>query len=139
MITDVSAVKAEKHVPARDDTSAEVVISVRLFKVHFVVTLCCEVCPGFMMTFVLLGHSSVSMFPVSLSSASPVEVRPLSVPMCPLSLCASSLWLFALSSVRFICLKSLSLSCVSCFILKVPGPVCYVTLLWCLPSVLCAL
>lgn len=91
------------------------------------------------MTFVLLGHSSVSMFPVSLSSASPVEVRPLSVPMCPLSLCASSLWLFALSSVRFICLKSLSLSCVSCFILKVPGPVCYVTLLWCLPSVLCAL
>lgn len=138
MITDVSAVKAEKHVPARDDTSAEVVISVRLFKVHFV-SLCCEVCPGFMMTFVLLGHSSVSMFPVSLSSASPVEVRPLSVPMCPLSLCASSLWLFALSSVRFICLKSLSLSCVSCFILKVPGPVCYVTLLWCLPCVLCAL
>lgn len=140
MITDVSAVKAEKHVPARDDTSSEVVISVRLFKVHFV-SLCCEVCPGFMMTFVLLGHSSVSMFPVSLSSASPVEVRPLSVPMCPLSLCASSLWLFALSSVRFICLKSrsLSLSCVSCFILKVPGPVCYVTLLWCLPCVLCAL
>lgn len=138
MITDVSAVIAEKHVPARDDTSSEVVISVRLFKVHFV-SLCCEVCPGFMMTFVLLGHSSVSMFPVSLSSASPVEVRPLSVPMCPLSLCASSLWLFALSSVRFICLKSLSLSCVSCFILKVPGPVCYVTLLWCLPSVLCAL
>lgn len=40
MITDVSAVKAKKHVPARDDTSAEVVISVRLFKVHFVVTLC---------------------------------------------------------------------------------------------------
>lgn len=43
MITDVSAVKAEKHVPARDDTSSEV-ISVRLFKVHFVrhsgVTLC---------------------------------------------------------------------------------------------------
>lgn len=143
MITDVSAVKAEKHVPARDDTSSEVVISVRLFKVHFVVTLCCEVCPGFMMTgappLCCLGHSSVSMFPVSLSSASPVEVRPLSVPMCPLSLCASSLWLFALSSVRFICLKSLSLSCVSCFILKVPGPVCYVTLLWCLPSVLCAL
>lgn len=139
MITDVSAVKPKKHVPARDDTSSEVVISVRLFKVHFVVTLCCEVCPGFMMTFVLLGHSSVSMFPVSLSSASPVEVRPLSVPMCPLSLCASSLWLFALSSVRFICLKSLSLSCVSCFILKVPGPVCYVTLLWCLPCVLCAL
>lgn len=138
MITDVSAVKPKKHVPACDDTSAEVVISVRLFKVHFV-SLCCEVCPGFMMTFVLLGHSSVSMFPVSLSSASPVEVRPLSVPMCPLSLCASSLWLFALSSVRFICLKSLSLSCVSCFILKVPGPVCYVTLLWCLPSVLCAL
>lgn len=143
MITDVSAVKPKKHVPARDDTSSEVVISVRLFKVHFVVTLCCEVCPGFMMTgappLCCLGHSSVSMFPVSLSSASPVEVRPLSVPMCPLSLCASSLWLFTLSSVRFICLKSLSLSCVSCFILKVPGPVCYVTLLWCLPCVLCAL
>lgn len=77
-----------------------------------------------------LGHSSVSgsVFPVSLSSASPVEVRPLSVPMCPLSLCASSLWLFALFSVRFIWLKSLSLSCVSCFILKVPGvfPLCCV-------------
>lgn len=44
MITDVSAVKPKKHVPARDDTSSEVVISVRLFKVHFVrhsgVTLC---------------------------------------------------------------------------------------------------
>lgn len=39
MITDVSAVKPKKHVPARDDTSSEV-ISVRLFKVHFVVTLC---------------------------------------------------------------------------------------------------
>lgn len=35
-----SAVKPKKHVPARDDTSAEVVVSVRLFKVHFVVTLC---------------------------------------------------------------------------------------------------
>lgn len=148
MITDVSAVRT--HVPARDDTSSEV-ISVSLFKVHFVrhsgVSLClCVVSLSWIdddwsSAFVLLGHSSVSgsMFPVSLSSASPVEVRPLSIPMCPLSLCASSLWLFALSSVRFICLKSLSLSCVSCFILKVPGPVCYVTLLWCLPSVLCAL
>lgn len=49
-------------------------------------SLCCEVCPGFMMTFVLLGHSSVSMFPVSLSSASPVEVRPLCPHVSPLAL-----------------------------------------------------
>lgn len=34
------------YVPARDDTSSEVVISISLFKVHFVrhsgVSLCCE-------------------------------------------------------------------------------------------------
>lgn len=80
--------------------SSEVIISIiRLFKVQFVtyssVSLCCEVCPGFMMTgappLCCLGHSSVSdsmfQFPVSLSSASPVEVSPLSVPIVsPLAL-----------------------------------------------------
>lgn len=147
MITDVSAVRT--HVPARDDTSSEVVISVSLFKVHFVrhsgVSLClCVVSLSWIdddwsSAFVLfrsfqclrLGVSC--LFVLSVSCGGPSTLCP---HVSPLAL------RFVSVVVRLVqCLKSrsLSLSCVSCFILKVPGPVCYVTLLWCLPSVLCAL